>query len=130
MDQRRLVGTDLDVSVVCFGPMRAATKEPGDDPRSQAGARALRVALDCGINFVHSSYEHGVRRMMTQVLRDDPKRHDIHHVIKVPVPDWEDGGRFDAGKMGRRVEEALGELAPPSPWRCSRCGSASPRDRR
>jgi len=110
MDQRRLAGTDLDVSVVCFGPMRAAHKEPGDDPRSQAGARALSAALDCGINFVHSSYEYGVRWMMTQVLRDHPKRHDIHHIIKVPVPDWDDGGRFDAAKMRRRVEEALAEL--------------------
>jgi aryl-alcohol dehydrogenase-like predicted oxidoreductase len=48
--------------------------------------------------------------MMTQVLRDHPKRHDIHHVIKVPVPDWDDGGGFDAGTMRRRVEEALAEL--------------------
>jgi aryl-alcohol dehydrogenase-like predicted oxidoreductase len=110
MDKRRLAGTDLDVSVVCFGPMRAARKEPGNDPRSQAGAQALRAALDCGINFFHSSYEYGVRWMMTQVLRDHPRRHDIHHVIKVPVPDWDDGGRFDTGKMRRRVEEALGEL--------------------
>jgi len=110
MDQRRLAGTDLDVSVVCFGPMRAAAKEPGEDLRSEAGAQALRAALDCGINFVHSSYEYGVRWMMTQVLRDHPKRHDIHHLIKVPVPDWDDGGRFDAGKMRGRVEEALGEL--------------------
>jgi len=110
MDKRRLAGTDLDVSVVCFGPMRAARKEPGDDPRSQAGAQALRAALECGVNFVHSSYEYGVRWMMTQVLRDHPKRHDIHHVIKVPVPDWDDGGRFDAAKMRGRVEDALDEL--------------------
>lgn len=110
MDKRRLAGTDLDVSVVCFGPMRAARKEPGADPRSEAGAQALRAALDCGINFVHSSYEYGVRWMMTQVLQDHPKRHDIHHVIKVPVPDWDDGGRFDAAKMRGRVEDTLREL--------------------
>jgi hypothetical protein len=47
--------------------------------------------------------------MMTRVLRDHPKRHAIHHVIKVPVPDWEDHGRFDAAKMRRRVEGALAE---------------------
>jgi aryl-alcohol dehydrogenase-like predicted oxidoreductase len=110
MDQRRLAGTDLDVSVVCFGPMRAAAKQPGDDPRSQEGGRALRAALDLGINFVHSSYEYDVRWMMTRVLQDHPKRHDIHHVIKVPVPDWDDLGRFDAAKMRGRVEDALREL--------------------
>jgi aryl-alcohol dehydrogenase-like predicted oxidoreductase len=109
MDQRRLAGTDLDVSVVCFGPMRAAEKQPGADARSQEGARALRAALDSGINLVHSSYEYGVRWMMHEVLRDHPLRHDIHHVIKVPVPDWDDGG-FDAAKMRMRVEEALKEL--------------------
>lgn len=110
MDYRPLPGTDLRVSAICFGPMRSAEKEPGEDPRSQAGERALRAALDAGVNFVHSSYEYGVRWMMTRVLRDHPERHDLHHVIKVPVPDWDDGGRSDAAKMRRRVEEALGEL--------------------
>jgi hypothetical protein len=56
MDQRRLAGTDLDVSVVMLRP-DAGRKEPGDDRHSQAGARALHAALDCGIDFVHSSYE-------------------------------------------------------------------------
>lgn len=111
MDYRRLQGTDLDVSVLCFGPMRAAAKEPGTDPRSSAGARALAAALDAGINFVHSSYEYEVRWMMNGVLKDHPKRHDIHHIIKVPAPDFEDGGRFDATKFRLRIDEALRELA-------------------
>lgn len=110
MDYRRLAGTDLDVSVVCYGPMRAAAKQPGADPKSQAGARALTAALEAGINFVHSSWEYDVRWMMTGVLKDHPKRHDIHHVIKVTVPDFDDGGRFDAGKMRKQVEDALREL--------------------
>ncbi|MGF1627635.1 MAG: aldo/keto reductase [Alphaproteobacteria bacterium] len=111
MDYRRLGGTDLDVSVLCYGPMRAAAKAPGDDERSRSGARALAAALECGINFIHSSYEYGVRWMMNGVLKDHPKRHDIHHVIKVPVPDFADGGRFDAAKFRLRVEEALRDLA-------------------
>ncbi len=111
MDHRRLAGTDLEVSVLCYGPMRAAEKQPGQDPKSDAGARALAAALDVGINFVHSSYEYGVRWMMNGVLKDHPLRHDIHHIIKVPVPDFEDGGRFDAAKFRMRVEEALTDLA-------------------
>ena len=110
MDRRRLPGTDLDVSVICFGPMRAAAKAPGEDARSAAGEQALRAALDAGVNFIHSSYEYGVRWMMTRVLRDHPRRHDLHHVIKVPVPDWDDDGRFDGAKMRLRVEEALRDL--------------------
>lgn len=109
MDYRRLAGTDLDVSVLCFGPMRSATREQKDNDVSRAGARALRAALDAGVNFLHSSYEYGTRWMMTDVLRDHPKRAAIHHVIKLPVPDWDDGG-FDEAKFRMRVEEALSEL--------------------
>lgn len=111
MQYRTLAGTDLEVSVLCYGPMRAAAKTPGDDERSKVGERALHAALDAGINFVHSSYEYGTRWMMHRALAGHPKRLDIHHVIKVPVPDWDDGGRFDAAKMRFRVEEALRDLA-------------------
>lgn len=110
MKYRRLGGTDLDVSVICLGPMRAAAKEAGDDPKSKAGEAAMRAALDAGVNFLHSSYEYDTRWMMERVLRNHPKRHDVHHVIKVPVPDFKDGGRFDAAKFRRRVEEALKDL--------------------
>jgi aryl-alcohol dehydrogenase-like predicted oxidoreductase len=110
MKYRRLAGTDLDVSVICLGPMRAAAKTPGGDAQSKAGEAALRAALDAGINFLHSSYEYDTRWMMERVLKDHPKRHDVHHVIKVPVPDFKDGGRFDPAKFRLRVEEALKEL--------------------
>lgn len=111
MQYRKLAGTDIEVSVLCYGPMRAAAKAPADDELSRAGEAALHAALDAGINFVHSSYEYGTRWMMHRALKDHPKRHDIHHVIKVPVPDWDDGGRFAAAKMRLRVEEALRDLA-------------------
>jgi len=110
MKYRRLGGTDLDVSVICLGPMRAAAKEPGEDARSTGGEAALRAAIDAGVNFLHSSYEYGTRWMMGRVLKDHPKRHDLHHVIKVPVPDFADRGRFDEAKFRLRVEEALKEL--------------------
>ncbi len=110
MQYRRLGGTDLDVSVICLGPMRAAAKEPGHDEKSRAGERALRRALDLGVTFLHSSYEYGTRWMMERVLKDHPKRADLHHVIKVPVPDFADGDRFDAAKFRLRIEEALRDL--------------------
>ncbi len=111
MKYRRLGGTDLDVSVICLGPMRAAAKEPGNDEKSRLGEAALRAALDVGVNFIHSSFEYGTRWMMNRVLADHPKRSELHHVIKLPVPDFEDGDRFDAAKFRLRVEEALTDLA-------------------
>ena len=107
---RRLGGTDLDVSVICLGPMRAAAKHPGDDEKSRAGEAALRAALDAGVNFIHSSYEYGTRWMIKRVLADHPRRGELHHVIKVPVPDFEDGDHYDSAKFRLRIEEALADL--------------------
>lgn len=121
MDQRRLAGTDLDVSVVCYGPMRVATNR--DDPNHPTHARAMWAALDRGVNLIHSSYEYGVRWLMHDVLKDHPLRHDLHHVIKVPVPDWDDNG-FDPAKFEAQIDEALTDLCTDRialmqwMWRC------------
>lgn len=109
MDYRRIAGTDLDVSVLCFGPMRSAAKDGSHNDVTTAGSRALECALDNGVNFLHSSYEYKTRWMMTEVLKNHPKRHDIHHAIKLPVPDWDDG-KFLPEKFRMRIEEALSEL--------------------
>ena len=110
MKYRRLGGTDLDVSVICFGPMRAAAKKPTEDEKSKAGELALRRALDAGVNFIHSSYEYDTRWMLAKVLKGHPLRRQIHHVIKVPVPDFKDGDRFDADKFRLHIDQALREL--------------------
>lgn len=110
MNYRKFGDTDLQVSEICFGPMRFSAKEPGSDEKSQAGKRALERALDRGVNFIHSSYEYGTRWAVGEVLKNHPKRHDLYHIIKVPVPDFDDGGQFDKGKFRLRVEEALRDL--------------------
>ena len=107
MDRRRLAGTDLDVSVICYGPMRAA-QDPSD-PNLHKHKRAMSAAIERGVNLIHSSYEYGVRWMMRAVLKDHPARHDLLHVIKAPVPDWDDTD-YDAQKMEHRIDEALAEL--------------------
>ena len=110
MQPRRYGRTDLYVSPICFGPMRFSEKTPGsNDPKSDAGERALRRALERGVDFLHSSYEYGTRWAMERVLRDHPKHADIKHIIKVPVPDFKDT-RFSAVMFRERVEEALREL--------------------
>ncbi len=110
MKYRRLCGTSLDVSVICMGPMRAATREPSNDEKSKAGEQAFRLALDMGVNFIHSSYEYGTRWMLHRVLKDHPKRSELHHLIKVPVPDSEDNAVFDPAKFRLLIEEALHDL--------------------
>ncbi len=121
MDKRRLAGTDLDVSVICYGPMRAP--QSNDDPAVTTHQRAMQAAIERGVNFIHSSYEYGVRWLMTPVLQDHPQRHDLLHVIKAPVPDWDDDG-FDPAKLEARVDDALRELCTDRialvqwMWRC------------
>lgn len=107
LPKRRLWGTDLDVSTLCYGPMRMPTSM--DDPKRNEHARAMEAAIDGGVNFIHSSYEYGVRWLMHEVLKQHPARHELHHVIKVPVPDWDDG-HFDAAKYEARIDEALRDL--------------------
>lgn len=110
MNYRKFGSTDLEVSEICFGPMRFSAQEPGSDEVSKTGQQALERALERGLNFIHSSYEYGTRWAVGRVLKDHPKRHDLHHIIKVPVPDFDDGGTFSADKFRLRVEEALRDL--------------------
>ena len=109
MQQRRYGNTALSVSPICFGPMRFSERAPGDDPKSAAGTRALEHALERGIDFLHSSYEYGTRWAMEEVLKNHPKRAEIKHIIKVPVPDFQDAD-FSADKFRLRIEEALRDL--------------------
>ncbi|MBV9867701.1 MAG: aldo/keto reductase [Abitibacteriaceae bacterium] len=109
MEKRCYGRTDLYVSPLCFGPMRFSEKSPGDDPKSNAGERALARAIERGVDFLHSSYEYGTRWAMGNVLKAHPQRGELKHIIKVPVPDFKDAN-FSADKFRERIEEALREL--------------------
>lgn len=121
MEKRNIGGTDLNVSVVCYGPMRLAKNQ--DDPELRTHVRAMHTAIERGINFIHSSYEYGVRWMMHDVLKDHPERHDLLHVIKAPVPDWDDKD-FSAEKLEQIIDDALRDLCTDRiamvqwMWRC------------
>ncbi|MFW5797390.1 MAG: aldo/keto reductase [Spirochaetota bacterium] len=69
----------------------------------------LEEAVDSGVNFIHSSYEYGTRWLTGEVLGKHHKRHDLHHIIKVNVPDWGEP-TFDKETFRARIEEALREL--------------------
>jgi aryl-alcohol dehydrogenase (NADP+) len=110
MNYRQFADTNLKVSEICLGPMRFSAKSPSDDEKSQAGKRALERALERGVNFIHSSYEYGTRWAVGEVLKNHPRRGELHHIIKVPVPDSDDNGKFDSTKFRLRIEEALRDL--------------------
>lgn len=109
MERRQLSSYDSAVSELCFGTMRYAAKSGIPDEHSSAGARALEEAIERGVNFIHSSYEYQTRWLTGEVLKNHPKRNELHHIIKVNVPDWEEP-RFDARKFRTQVETALQEL--------------------
>lgn len=109
MKYRVFGNTGLEVSEICYGTMRYASKAGERDERSSEATRALEEAVDAGINFYHSSYEYGTRWLTGEVLGSHPKRHDIHHIIKVNCPDWGED-RFDPASFRKQIEDALREL--------------------
>lgn len=109
MNYREFGTTGLKFSEICYGTWRFASADGTPDERSNAGERALRTALDNGINVIHSSHEYGTRWLTGSVLKDHPKRHDIHHVIKVNEPDFEQP-EFDRKKFRTQIEDALRDL--------------------
>ena len=109
MHRRPFGTTGMELPEICFGTMRFAAQEPGDDARSRAGQRALEEALDLGIDFLHSSYEYGTRWSTGEVLARHPHRDRVRHAIKVNVPDWGEPA-FSQAAFRRQIEEALREL--------------------
>jgi len=108
MQYRRFGTTDTTLSEVTFGAMRfVAGSHTDNDPAT--GKRALEEALAHGVTTIHSSYEYRTRWAVGEVLAKHPKRHEVQHIIKAPVPDYDDAG-FDAAKFRKLVEDALGEL--------------------
>jgi aryl-alcohol dehydrogenase-like predicted oxidoreductase len=89
--------------------MRYADKDGTENQRSANGARALETAIEKGVNFIHSSYEYKTRWLTGPVLKRNPRRHELHHIIKVNVPEFEEP-RFNVDSFRRQIEQALEEL--------------------
>ena len=110
MHYRHYGNTGLKVSEICYGTMRYASKTGERDERAESATRALEAAVDAGINFYHSSYEYGTRWLTGEVLGKHPKRHELHHIIKVNCPDWGED-QFDPARFRSQIEDALRELS-------------------
>jgi len=106
LELRRILGTELDVSPICFGMMYGsdARKDP------ELKKKALRRGLESGINFVHSCMEYGTWPVLADVLDDWPERRQLVHAIKMILPEDEDANIFYPDKFRRRVEDHLAAL--------------------
>ena len=106
MELRRLLGTELDVSPICFGMMYGSDARKDPELKKQA----LRRGLESGINFVHSCMEYGTWPVLADVLDDWPERKQLVHAIKMILPEDEDNNRFYPDKFRRRVDDHLTAL--------------------
>jgi aryl-alcohol dehydrogenase-like predicted oxidoreductase len=107
MEYRVLAGTDLKLSAITFGTIWFA--RPGAEPTE--GKKALHLALDSGVNCIHSSYEYGTRHVVREVLQERKDAKQIRHIVKVPDPDRKHtDNTFKPAYFRKLVEDALAEL--------------------
>lgn len=108
MRYRRFGYTDLEISEITFGALRFVDGAQATNDE-ESGRRAILDALDAGVNTIHSSFEYGTRWALEKILSQHPHRADLHHIIKVPSPDYSDSDFSDA-QFRDHVETALREL--------------------
>lgn len=117
MRYREFGSTGLDVSEVGVGTMRLTADAAhlpqqlrvsggGAEAVNNEARRVLASALDAGINCFHSSEDYGTWWLLAEVLKSRAERNDVHHVIKVTSPDYEEDS-FDPSLVRAAVERAL-----------------------
>jgi len=111
MEYRNLAGTNIQLSAITFGTIAFASPQGRQRGDTAEGKKALHLALDMGVNCIHSSYEYGTRHVVREVLRDRKDAKSIRHIIKVPDPDKElTDGKFKPDYFRQMVEDALREM--------------------
>ena len=103
MERRRILGTDLEVSPICFGMMYGSESRR----KPELKADALRCGLEAGINFIHSCQEYDTWPVLAEVLDNWPQARQLTHAIKMIFPEDEDENRFYPDKFRQRVEDHL-----------------------
>lgn len=120
MKYREFGNTGLLVSEVGIGTMRLTAdaahvpeqlRYSGDaaDAVNLEARKIVETALDAGVNCFHSSEDYGTWWLLGEVLGTRPERDDIHHVIKLTTPDY-DESFFDPSLVRASVERALAAL--------------------
>lgn len=111
MEYRKLAGTDLELSVLTFGTIWFAAAPNRPDVDTEEGKKALHLALDSGVNCIHTSYEYQTRHVVSEVLSERKDAKELKHIIKVPDPDRaKTDNVFKPEYFRKLVEDALQEL--------------------
>jgi aryl-alcohol dehydrogenase-like predicted oxidoreductase len=111
MDYRMLSGTDLKMSVITFGTIEFVPAPRRWQRSLEEGKAAMHLALDSGVNVIHTSYEYQTRYAVRQVLRERKDAKSFIHIIKTPDPDTDLTERtFKPIWFRKMVEDALAEL--------------------
>lgn len=108
MRYRTLPRSNTDIAEICFGSMRFIPPDSPSEARGE-GARALDAAIDGGVNVIHSSHEYPTFDATGELLSRHPKRGELHHIVKVESPDYDDPD-FDAASFREQVERSLRTL--------------------
>ncbi len=111
MEYRKLAGTDLELSVLTFGTIWFAAAPKREHIDSEEGKKALHLAIDSGVNSIHTSYEYRTRNVVREALRERSDAKNLKHIIKVPDPDRAATDNvFKPDYFRKQVEDALAEL--------------------
>lgn len=87
-------------------PQQLRVSGGGAEAVNNEARRVLESALDAGINCFHSSEDYGTWWLLAEVLKSRAERNDVHHVIKVTSPDYDEDS-FDPTLVRAAVERAL-----------------------
>lgn len=109
MEYTTISGADLTLSRLTFGTMRLVP-DGGDPSTWDEGERALHAALAGGVTVVHSNSAWPTYPATCAMLEKIPHRGELHHIIKVESPDYDDPG-FDPKVFRKQVDTALARLS-------------------
>jgi len=111
MEYRTLAGTDLKLSVITFGTITFAAAPKGWHRDTDEGKRALHLALDMGVNTIHSSYEYETWYAVRQVLAQRKDAKALKHIVKIPNPDTDQTDfKYVSAYLRKLVEDSLAGL--------------------
>lgn len=105
--RRTLPRTGLEVSELCLGTLRFLAADDEDVHVEQR--RAFDAALDAGIDVIHTSDQYPAFDALSEFLLRHPRRAELHHVVKVHEPDYDDAA-FDPARLRAEIEGLLRSL--------------------
>lgn len=98
-----------DLSVLAFGTATFAAGKMRPEADTVQGIRTLRIALDAGINLIHSGSDLGTQPVVRTALFDHPLRHSVHHLVKIK-PSRQDSYRDALQSYEGQIDTALTNL--------------------